>query len=221
MNTDIRQCRVCAAPLVRGENWTASRVSKRDYSCSQCTAASYHKWYASNPEQAREANRRATRKYREANPEQARASGRKYREANPEKGCKWREANSEKRRANQATRRARKLNACPPWADLAAIAHLEAARWVYASLMLVDESEVHLDHIVPLRASQVVDGKLTQIASGLHVEANLTFKLASDNTSKGCKLDESELDRQPVYESVAYHVRMHGAGRGSQALGMV
>ncbi|HEY3654007.1 MAG TPA: hypothetical protein VGL34_03375 [Steroidobacteraceae bacterium] len=158
------------------------------------------RWREANPEK----HNMAIQRWREANPEQVCAYRKQQYNKNPTKYQKrsstWAKARPDLVRANGARRRARKLNACPSWSDLAAIAHLEAARWVYASLMLVDESEVHLDHVIPLKASIYIGGKLVQIASGLHVADNLQFKLGRDNISKGCRFDEAELNYQPIYE---------------------
>jgi hypothetical protein len=181
-------------------------------------------------DETRLARKRArNRNYRAANIEACREAARKWVAANPEAHRKWARQNPEKARESRRTwakthptairtkkarYRASKLNACPPWADHAALAHLEAARWIFASLMQVDESEVHLDHIVPLKASSYIDGKLTQIASGLHAAENLTFKLARANTSKGPRFDEAELDYPPTYEQVTYITHHHGTGAG-------
>ena len=105
-------------------------------------------------------------------------------------------------RAKQSRREARKLNAMPTWSSRADLAAVESFRWAWAALMGVDESDVHLDHIVPLKASEFRDGKLVQIASGLHVASNLEFKFARDNFAKGCRFKESELDAPPTYDLV-------------------
>jgi len=69
-----------------------------------------------------------------------------------------------------------KLNRTPKWANVAAMEEIyrDAAEFRAAGL------DVHVDHIIPLRA---------KLASGLHVHQNLTIKLASWNDSKGNKYD--------------------------------
>jgi hypothetical protein len=165
-----KACRKCGVGLVVSENWFKSCVEKQNYTCRECFNAHARRRYAADPVKHLKVQRI------------------------------WRTANPPAIRAKDARRRAREVNALPPWTDLAAIAHLEAARWIFASLHGVDECEVHLDHIIPLKASVYINGTLTQIASGLHVEANLTFKLARDNCSKNCRFDEAELNYQPIYE---------------------
>jgi len=152
--------------------------------------------------------RTMTEAQRGAKREYDRAYVRKRYAANPEarreRSRKWTKENPQARRTKDATRRARKLNACPSWSNAADIAQREAARWVFASLHGVDDCDVHLDHIIPLKAAIYIDGKLTQIASGLHVYDNLTFKLASANCSKGNRFDEAELIEHPYFEQVTY-----------------
>lgn len=85
----------------------------------------------------------------------------------------WQMANPEKDRAIQASRKARKLQATPAWADREAIAavYAEADR-------LTRETGIphHVDHIVPLQSP---------VVSGLHVHWNLRPLPAPDNFKKG------------------------------------
>lgn len=134
------------------------------------------KWREANPEKKRENDRQ----YRKANPEKKREQSRKWSAANPEKvregDRRWRAANRDKRNAFGAARKSRKLNATPPWADLAAIKSIyaECAR-------IVADTGVahHVDHIVPLQGRTVC---------GLHVETNLQILTASENIKKGNRL---------------------------------
>jgi len=78
----------------------------------------------------------------------------------------WRKANPEKHRANNAKRRAAKLQATPAWADLQEIQDFYEAC----------PPGHHIDHIFPLNSP---------IMCGLHVRSNLQYLPAKENISKG------------------------------------
>lgn len=87
-----------------------------------------------------------------------------------------RAANKEIYMDSNVRRRKCKRGQTPLWADKNKIREIyrDAAEFRAAGL------DVHVDHIIPLRA---------KLASGLHVHQNLTIKLAKWNDSKGNKLD--------------------------------
>lgn len=156
--------------------------------CVECVRERLRQWIADNPEKVRE----KYRKWAKANPERVREGERRWVKANPEKKRegdrrwraenaakererkrKWSAANRDKHNAVQATRRARKSNATPPWVNMAAI------KSIYAKCARVSAEtgiEHHVDHIVPLKGRNVC---------GLHVETNLQVLTASENISKG------------------------------------
>jgi hypothetical protein len=153
------------------------------------TRESYKRWCEANREKARESRKL----WREANREAIAAKEKDYREANSEKIRKRRKAyyaankeaeltkvkiyhaaNRELRRALEAARRARKLNATPTWADLNAI----------KDIYMTCPEGYHVDHIIPLKNDRVC---------GLHVETNLQHLPAAENISKSNRLDESYL----------------------------
>ena len=76
--------------------------------------------------------------------------------------------------ASTRRRHIAKLNRTPKWADSSEIEEVyrDAAEFRKAGV------NVHVDHVIPLRA---------KLVSGLHVANNLTIKLASWNDSKGNK----------------------------------
>lgn len=91
----------------------------------------------------------------------------------------WRKRNPASRAAQTSARHARKLNATPKWADLAAI------RAIYARCAEITASTGvphHVDHIVPLRGKNV---------SGLHVPLNLRIIPAAENLAKSNRFCES------------------------------
>lgn len=129
-----------------------------DRRCTDCHRAEVRAKYSADP---LEDNRR----------------NRIWREANRDKDCGqkviWVQGNREKVRASVSARKANKLSATPPWADL------EAIRAVYVKAERMTQATGvphHVDHIVPLKSSLVC---------GLHVAANLQPLPASDNLAKG------------------------------------
>ena len=84
-----------------------------------------------------------------------------------DRSAKWRARHPERHCAEQAKRRSRKLQSCPPWADLDAIkdVYLEAKYFGY-----------HVDHIIPLKGKNVC---------GLHVWDNLQLLSPKENLRKG------------------------------------
>ena len=154
------------------------------------------KYYAENKQK----KRKACRKYYAENKQKIREASRKWRAENKEKDCetrrKWRAENKEKMyeaqrqwsKANpskineySANRRATRLNATPAWltdkqqAEMAAI-YKEATAMEKQTGILH-----HVDHIVPLKGKNV---------SGLHVPWNLQILTATENISKGNRLQD-------------------------------
>jgi hypothetical protein len=112
-------------------------------------------------ERYREGHNRATREWRAANPEQAKAI--RDRAAKKLGRAYWRAAQSKRRAAEQQR--------IPPWADLQAISRIYAA---------CPEGH-HVDHVIPLRGPTV---------SGLHVETNLQYLPAKANQQKSNKFEQ-------------------------------
>lgn len=150
------------------------RVKNGD--CVECAREAMRKYREAHPEKVREGDRR----WRAENADKERERCRKWKAANREKAREqsrqWAEANRDKRNAVDAARNARKLNATPLWADLAAI------KSIYAKCAQVNAEtgiKHHVDHIVPLKGRNVC---------GLHVETNLQILTASENIKKGNRL---------------------------------
>lgn len=160
----MKNCKRCG----QSKPPSAFRPRYRDGLGSWCVAC--HR--ARNSEWAKENRVRLTAKsaaWREANPgkavEIARKSSRKLKVKRAEYAHHWTRANRDKRRASTAKRKAARLHATPPWADLARIAAF------YDNV----PSGHDVDHIVPL---------VSRFVCGLHCEANLQYLLSSENQSK-------------------------------------
>lgn len=127
--------------------------------------------------------------YAEANKDRLLAYAREYREKNKSKIDEYkggyRARRAEEIRAyrlnnrwlaniHRATRRARRIQATPPWANL------EAIRLIYRE---ASSSGLHVDHIIPLK---------NDLVCGLHVEANLALLEPLENQKKFNRFDPSE-----------------------------
>lgn len=95
-----------------------------------------------------------------------------YQQKNKARRAAYRKNNSGKNRAYESARKARKLQASPPWADLRKIKeiYIEAGE-----LREKSGGSYHVDHIIPLQGRTVC---------GLHVESNLQILTAHENQVK-------------------------------------
>lgn len=84
----------------------------------------------------------------------------------------WKRANPHKNAEYCNGRKAAKMQAMPPWADLDAIAKIYEARVAAVELF---EIPVHVDHTVPLKS---------KLVCGLHCEANLRLFPGRENQAK-------------------------------------
>lgn len=137
-----------------------------EHTCKACTQLRQKAWEHSNPTRHKENQLR----WREENPEQYKAAKDAWYQQNKhlvfERSKAYAKEHSEWKRNLTAKRRAQKLRAIPPWADLPAIAK------VYKQ---AKEQGMVVDHIVPLQGKYV---------SGLHVVENLQLLTASENSKK-------------------------------------
>lgn len=132
-------------------------------------------------EQFPDRQRAAEINYRKQNPERRRESQEKYKSkpGNIEKERmaqrRWAKKNKDKLAARSAERRALKLRATPPWADMAEIGMI----YEEAQRLTIKTGIPHeVDHYYPLKS---------KIMCGLHCEANLRVVPASINRSKSNK----------------------------------
>ena len=133
-----------------------------DRSCVKCCKISANSRRKLNPQSHSEAASR----WRHRNPEKCQAYRDKNRGRQKLHSKNWQKNNPEKSKARTARRRAAKLQAIPPWADL------EKIKEFYQNC----SEGHHVDHIVPLQHPLVC---------GLHVSENLQYLTAEENFKKG------------------------------------
>ena len=160
-------CKKCSLdkPL---EMFKKNKICKSGYegTCKACTQQRQKEWEHRNYEQHRNNQLR----WRSENLESYKATKNAWYLRNKELVCdqakQFAKDNPGWKRSATAKRRAQKLRAIPPWADLKKIRELykEAKR-----LGMV------VDHIIPLQG---------QLVCGLHVETNLQLLTASENSQK-------------------------------------
>lgn len=127
-----------------------------------------------------------SKKWARENKEKRNAMSQKWRDENREQFreiCStYRKTNAANRLANNAKRRAAKLQQTPAWADLEKIESLykfaKFMEWITLGI------KYHVDHIVPLKGKTVC---------GLHTYDNLQILKANDNIRKGNKLYEQHI----------------------------
>jgi hypothetical protein len=149
-------------------------------------------WASRNKDKTKAAQKR----YREKNPERARALGRATHQRNKEKrnaatreyikanlekvrelGRKWHAANLDRHRLSMAKRKAKKLSATPAWANDEWDKFVVSEMYDLAKRRTERTGIVwHVDHIVPLKSDRVC---------GLHCAANLQVIPGQANHVKG------------------------------------
>lgn len=189
----MKSCSKCEQPLPL-DSFGTDRSKKDGHrpDCKACQWAARDKdgarksnrqWRAANLEKARSIEaawrsrntvsvKRKSRQYYEANKDswklKTAAWAQENRERLRELQREWTKRNLKKAAAWNAKRRAARLNATPPWADL------DAIRRIYEQC----PPGHHVDHIIPLRGKGVC---------GLHVHYNLQYLPARENLKKGAR----------------------------------
>ena len=127
-------------------------------------------------------------RFRQENPERYKSYQKDYRENNKEKfreyAKKWQKNNPEKKAHWVALRRNRKSKRTPTWLT---DGHIKDIKKKYEEARILTNKtgiEYHVDHIFPLNGESF---------SGLHVPWNLQVIPATDNLSKGNRLNKEEI----------------------------
>jgi len=191
-NIETKHCYICKKWLPL-ENYTKCKANKDGLNnrCKKCNSEYMKKRRKENPNREREYYRTYKAKNYNKIRERRLKNKDKYHKINLESCRKYRANNKEKRkeitrryRQNNkgvvnnltAKRRAAKLQATPPWAELDKIKVLyEKAKWLES----VTGLKYHVDHVIPLRGEKV---------SGLHCWNNLQLLEEKENVKKSNKL---------------------------------
>jgi hypothetical protein len=161
-------------PCVNGhtvERFTSSGA------CIICARINQRRWNSKSVERIRGYGRKHYQNNRETRVEAARL----YRQNNPDAANaatrKWRQKNKEVMLAHNSKRRARMLQAMPPWLDTKDFVS------IYADASRISKETGiphHVDHIVPL---------VNKWVCGLHVPWNLQIIPAKENQRKNNRFD--------------------------------
>jgi len=116
------------------------------------------------PEEFKEIKKEYSNIWHHANPEKAKAKYNKYRKNNKEKIY-----------ANNAKRRAEKINRTPSWLTEDDLNEIKQMYAIAQRKSKIEGRTYHVDHIIPLKGKNV---------SGLHVPSNLQIITASENVRK-------------------------------------
>lgn len=103
----------------------------------------------------------------------------------------WAARNKARLAASKAGYRKAVKKATPPWLSAEQQASIDALYALRDSLIYLTGQQYHVDHIVPLTAKNILDGKYQHVACGLHVPWNLQVTTARYNLTKNCDLQRS------------------------------
>lgn len=171
------ECTNCRQEQERTEFLKSNgQLARMCATCRTKASAKFKAHYAKNAERVGARIKRWRTENADAYKASSRARKKRYLAAHPEararKNARYRKKHPEKNNARVVAYKARKMQATPKWADLAAIDRIYA---LAAQQRQLTGESVHVDHIVPLKSDLVC---------GLHVEANLRLVIGSYNSRK-------------------------------------
>lgn len=180
----MKTCRICGIEKPLDAFYFRKDTQKHRSDCKVCNEATASKWARENPDK----RRAVALKWAKANYPYIRMKKAEYRAKDPLRMRRWAlenpdrmqalrdrwdAENPERKAEHAAARRARVMQAVPPWSDRSAIAKVyRAARDMTREFGFPWE----VDHIVPLAGKTVC---------GLHVAANLAIIPMTENRRKG------------------------------------
>ena len=174
--TDHPICNTCHAREWREQNPELAKARAKVQNNSKNSIAARKKYLSSEKWKARK--RELDREEYWKDPEDAKAKKAKYGYKNPNYVRDYYRANKAAYHEREI-RRSKNLNA----ASLGGV-HLEAIVEVYEGRP--DGYEV--DHIIPIKGKDFIDGKRQHVVCGLHVPWNLQYLTKEENRKKGCNL---------------------------------
>jgi hypothetical protein len=191
MTTGLKTCNKCQTEKpFDAFGRLADAKDGMTYACLDCVRSKMRVWRENNRDRDRVAKNRwamqnaeklkeKSRLYYAENTEKHKAACRRWEDENRANRRKyvyaWVEKNKSQKYAWNANRRAKKMNATPPWLTAIHMAQIQEMYDVAEALLVQTGVPHHVDHIHPLNG----DG-----FNGLHVPWNLQVIPAFDNLSK-------------------------------------
>jgi len=171
----MKKCNKCHLKKEIGEFYKneQSKDGHRN-NCKTCEKSRKKKYFSSSNVKAKEKIRKKEYRSIEANRVKAMKKTRDWYRSNKDRVREYQIKNANRLNANNAKRRAKKLNATLPGFD-------EELKEIYKNC----PKGFHVDHIIPLQGKTV---------SGLHVPWNLQYLTAEENLKKSNKLIEGTND---------------------------
>lgn len=179
---EVRQARVAKAKAKRTNNNTEHNTKRRAY-------------YEANKTRLQTKRNKTRLDNRDLYNERSRKWCADNREILREKQAIYRNENRGADNAKHAKRRARKLNATPPWYKHAPVVliYVRAAAYTAAAIAAGSDLRFHVDHDIPLQGDLVC---------GLHVHTNLVILEWRENASKGNRFEILDVPTDHTNESI-------------------